>query len=280
MVGRTPEYLGKKIAARQVKIVVIAILVPFLVVLAFSALAVVLRPGSRDAEHGPPRVQRDPLRLPLDGEQQWLRVRRPHREHALLHDHRWDRDAVGRFVPLLAALALGASVGRERTVPFTAGTLRPTRALRRAADRCHRDHRGVDVPARRRSVRSWSTCREVDLMSAPAPTEGPARQPRGAAAVRPPIVSRRLADSFRKLDPRTLVRNPVIFVVEVVSRGRDDPAVRRRRPGRPDRLRHRDRLGLWFTVLFANFAEAMAEGRGKAQASPCARPRPTSSRGA
>ena len=83
MVGRTPEYLGKKIGARQVKLVVIAVLVPFLVALAFTGVGGgdTVGPG-RAAEHRPARVQRDLLRVPVAGEQQRFGVRRPHRERA------------------------------------------------------------------------------------------------------------------------------------------------------------------------------------------------------
>jgi len=81
------------------------------------------------------------------------------------------------------------------------------------------------------------------------------------------IVRRAFLDSFVKLDPRTMMRNPVMFVVEVGSVITSVLLVE-------DVLRERADLGfdlqitlwLWFTVLFANFAEAMAEGRGKAQA--------------
>jgi K+-transporting ATPase ATPase B chain len=84
----------------------------------------------------------------------------------------------------------------------------------------------------------------------------------------PPIVRGAIAASFRKLDPRHMVRNPVMFVVEVGSllttvlwilalAGRGEAS-----PGFILAIS----LWLWFTVLFANFAEAMAEGRGKAQA--------------
>ena len=106
-----PSTSGKKIGARQVKIVVIAILVPFLVALAFTALAVVLAGRARGpAEHRAPRVQRDLLRVPVAGEQQRLGVRGPHREHALLHDHRRHRDARR---PVRAA-DRGARARRER----------------------------------------------------------------------------------------------------------------------------------------------------------------------
>jgi K+-transporting ATPase ATPase B chain len=95
-------------------------------------------------------------------------------------------------------------------------------------------------------------------------------RPRGQARplFDPPIVRRAVVDSLRKLDPRHQVRNPVMFVVEVgsvlttglfvqslVGQGEAPPA-----------FILAVSLWLWFTVLFANFAEAMAEGRGKAQA--------------
>jgi K+-transporting ATPase ATPase B chain len=74
-------------------------------------------------------------------------------------------------------------------------------------------------------------------------------------------------DSVLKLDPRKMVKNPVMFVVEVGSVLTSALLIN-------DSIHHRPGFGfnlqitiwLWFTVLFANFAEAMAEGRGKAQA--------------
>ncbi|MGA7621729.1 MAG: potassium-transporting ATPase subunit B, partial [Candidatus Binatus sp.] len=82
------------------------------------------------------------------------------------------------------------------------------------------------------------------------------------------IVSRAAIESFIKLDPRLMIRNPVMFVVEVTSvmvmftLFRDTLARRMALAG----FEFQIALWLWFTVLFANFAEAMAEGRGKAQA--------------
>jgi potassium-transporting ATPase ATP-binding subunit len=83
------------------------------------------------------------------------------------------------------------------------------------------------------------------------------------------IVRRAIRDAFGKLDPRRMIRNPVMFVVEIgslfttilfihaLATGAGDAS-----PGFIAAIS----VWLWFTVLFANFAEAMAEGRGKAQA--------------
>src|SRR6202041_435292 len=81
------------------------------------------------------------------------------------------------------------------------------------------------------------------------------------------ILGQALLDSVRKLDPRGMVKNPVMFVVEVGSVLTTALLI-------DNTVHHRGDFGfnlqitlwLWFTVLFANFAEAMAEGRGKAQA--------------
>ncbi|MDP9298015.1 MAG: potassium-transporting ATPase subunit KdpB [Actinomycetota bacterium] len=94
--------------------------------------------------------------------------------------------------------------------------------------------------------------------------------PHAAVKARPlfdgPIVKRALVDSLLKLDPRTLMKNPVIFVVEVVSVIVTIRIVVDVSSTGPVAFDTAIAIGLWFTVLFANFAEAMAEGRGKAQA--------------
>lgn len=76
-----------------------------------------------------------------------------------------------------------------------------------------------------------------------------------------------LKDSFLRLDPRRMARNPVMFVVEVGSVLVTAVAVEDLAAGRPEAGFHLHvAFWLWLTVLFANFAEALAEGRGKAQA--------------
>ena len=82
----------------------------------------------------------------------------------------------------------------------------------------------------------------------------------------PKIIRRALIDSFRKLNPIAMMENPVMFVVEVGSVLTTILLIRNIAQGAPIGFELQITLWLWFTVLFANFAEAMAEGRGKAQA--------------
>src|SRR5579871_2464612 len=85
----------------------------------------------------------------------------------------------------------------------------------------------------------------------------------------PPIVRRALIDSVMKLDPRRQVRNPVMFTVfvgSILTTGLGIDALIHHRGQETPVFIFAISAWLWFTVLFANFAEAMAEGRGKAQA--------------
>src|SRR3981189_3316491 len=94
------------------------------------------------------------------------------------------------------------------------------------------------------------------------------------ALLDPKIVMPAIGSAFVKLDPRTLIKNPVMFVLEIVTALTTVILVR-------DLVTGGEHIGfefqivlwLWFTVLFANFAEAIAEGRGKAQAESLRRQR-------
>jgi len=81
------------------------------------------------------------------------------------------------------------------------------------------------------------------------------------------MIFRAITDSFRKLNPRAMVKNPVMFVVEVGALLTSvQLAWNASHHAGQFSFGLQITLWLWFTVLFANFAEAMAEGRGKAQA--------------
>src|SRR6476619_4547539 len=89
-----------------------------------------------------------------------------------------------------------------------------------------------------------------------------ARQASNSAIWNTQIVKRAIVDAFVKLSPRKMMANPVMFVVEVGSVLTTLQMIR----GPHTTFEIQITVWLWFTVLFANFAEAMAEGRGKAQA--------------
>ena len=114
---------------------------------------------------------------------------------------------------------------------------------------------------------------------APPPASKPAPRPADPTSVLPQklarsrplfdpeIVTRALSESFVKLNPATLYKNPVMFVVEVGAALTTAFVIRDIAMGAGNiSFGIQIALWLWFTVLFANFAEAMAEARGKAQA--------------
>jgi potassium-transporting ATPase ATP-binding subunit len=99
------------------------------------------------------------------------------------------------------------------------------------------------------------------------------RERRAISLLRRDIVRRALVDSVRKLDPRVQIRNPVMFVVEIGSLLTTFTWLKQALGGAPPGGGHEPAwytlaisVWLWLTVLFANMAEAFAEGRGRAQA--------------
>ena len=110
----------------------------------------------------------------------------------------------------------------------------------------------------------------VDTPTPPAPEHGhgPESPSRARGLFDPTIIGPAIAASFRKLNPRELLRNPVIFVVEIGSVYTTILFFRDLSKSSTNENVFAALVAffLWATVLFANFAEAMAEGRGKAQA--------------
>jgi potassium-transporting ATPase ATP-binding subunit len=107
----------------------------------------------------------------------------------------------------------------------------------------------------------------TDQTTSPAAAAGLTPRKRAVAGISSEILVSAAWEALRKLNPRTLARNPVMFVVEIVSALTTVILIR-------DILAGHGGIGftaqivfwLWFTVIFANFSEAVAEGRGKAQA--------------
>src|SRR6516164_9881984 len=88
-----------------------------------------------------------------------------------------------------------------------------------------------------------------------------------ATMLDPKIVTPAIGSAFRKLDPRVMIKSPVMFVVEIVAALTTVIFIRDLVTGGENlAFTFQIILWLWFMVIFANFAEAVAEGRGKAQA--------------
>jgi K+-transporting ATPase ATPase A chain len=124
MIGRTPEYLGKKIGAHEVKLSAIAVLVPFIVVLTIAGIAVVtsagLDPRLNQGPHGFSEIFYALLSQGNNNGSAFAGLTASGPFYAISGGLAM---LVARFVPLLAALALAGSLGRAGTVPETSGTL-------------------------------------------------------------------------------------------------------------------------------------------------------------
>jgi len=124
MVGRTPEYLGKKIGARQVKLSALGVLVPFLVLLALTAVAVVtpagLNPRLNTGPHGFSEILYAFVSMAGNNGSAFAGLTASGTFYAVAGGLEM---LVARFVPLLVALAIGSSLAKEGSVPVTAGTL-------------------------------------------------------------------------------------------------------------------------------------------------------------
>src|SRR3979409_1686887 len=98
-------------------------------------------------------------------------------------------------------------------------------------------------------------------------TSNPRKQVQASTLWNPGIMGPAVWSSFAKLNPALTIKNPVMFVVEVVAALTTIVFLRDLATGGQHLLFTFQIIWwLWFTVLFANFAEAVAEGRGKAQA--------------
>ncbi len=124
MVGRTPEYLGKKIGARAVKLSAIAVLVPFLVALALTAVAVVIPQGTsvrlNTGPHGFSEIFYAFISMGNNNGSAFAGLTASGPFYAVFGGLEM---LICRFTPMIAALALAGSLAKEGTVPVTAGTL-------------------------------------------------------------------------------------------------------------------------------------------------------------
>ena len=98
------------------------------------------------------------------------------------------------------------------------------------------------------------------------PSHSTSDSKQGQRLFEPKIIKGALKDAVLKLDPRQMIRNPVMFVTEIVAVVVTILFLRDLTSGMPASFSGQIAAWLWFTVLFATFAEAVAEGRGKAPA--------------
>ena len=291
MVGRTPEYLGKKIEPFEMKMASIAVLVPCAFILVAAAVGVILPDGQAGASnpgaHGFSQILYAFSSATGNNGSAFARklstpIRRSttRRWHRALHvlrpvlDHHPSPRAPGRIARV-----------QEGDVPVTSGTL-PTHTPvfvamlicgggdRRAAltlvpalaarPQSSNISSSLPRPASNRCSRKARSRRESRKNSNRAMSKVSATR----SLFDPAIVRGAIVSALAKLSPREQIRNPVMFVVFVVSVlttvlwvhaliGTGEA---------PASFIGWISLWLWFTLLFANFAEAMAEGRGKAQA--------------
>ena len=278
MVGRTPEYLGKKLGRREVTCAVVVTLTMPALVLLGTGLAIAL-PATADAQtnsgaHGLSEVFYAFASAANNNGSAFggLTVTSPFFQTAL-----GVAMLLGRFLPILAVLALAGLLARQpRARARSRDALDRDAPVRRARGRHRRARRRDHVPPRPRSEpprgRTGMTAPTVSTPRPPAQAEDvhAHRTGRavGAGAFRPRQLLESLPTALRKLDPRHQVRNPVMFVVWVGSvvvtvAAIVDPSV----------FAWLVAVWLWFTVVFANLAEAVAEGRGRAQADALRRTR-------
>ena len=131
MVGRTPEYLGKKIEAYDVKMAMLTVLI-FCLHRSCASRRVSIVSTVRHVVHlepGSARTVANSLRLHIDGGQQRLGVRRTERQHALVQRQRRFDMLFGRFFMVIPVLAIAGNLARKKIVPESSGTFPVTTPL-------------------------------------------------------------------------------------------------------------------------------------------------------
>ncbi len=204
MVGRTPEYLGKKIQAPEMKLVVLYILFVPLVILGFTADVGRDEDGRElDRQHGTARPERDHLRVHVPGEQQRLRLRRPHGEHELVQHHGRPLHA-RRAVPVDDSRACNRGIAGPQTKGPAVGRHVPHehRPVRGLAHRRRRHRRRADLLPRHRARSARRAARRKVLRSGHGTHTGSTGTNRSRPNVRPRSVHARRAQA-RCSSPRS-----------------------------------------------------------------------------
>lgn len=273
MVGRTPEYLGKKITPREIKLAASYFLVTPLIVLTGTAIAMAM-PGQRagmlnTGPHGLSEVLYAFTSAANNNGSAFA---------GISVNTEWYNTALGlamvfgRFLPIILVLALAGALAKQGHTPESIGTL-PT----------HRPQfvgmvAGVTLilvaltflpvlalgPCRRNSLTMTVTAVEPRLET------GATKKQVQGGLLDPRMLLTSLPNALRKLDPRTLWRNPVMLIVEIGAVWSTILAI-----VDPNWFGWLIVFWLWLTVVFANLAEAVAEDAARHRPSRCERPRPT-----
>ena len=153
MVGRTPEYLGKKLEAKEVKMAMLALLSLPLSILGLTALAGVLPAGlGRHRQYRAARLQRDPLCLYLGTGNNGSAFAGLTANTLFYNTTLAVAMLIGRFIFVIPLLAVAGSLAQKKLLAPSAGHVPDARpALRRAAGRRHPHHRRPDLFPRRRA---------------------------------------------------------------------------------------------------------------------------------
>ena len=307
MVGRTPEYLGKKVESFEIKMAMITALVLGASILGFTALASVTQEGTagplNNGPHGFSEIlyafssqtgNNGSAFAGLTGNTPFYNVTGG---LAML---------IGRYGMIIPILALAGSMAAKRSVAPSLGTFPTTGvlwtvlligvviivgaltffpALAAGADRRPAPperRKGLLIHELTRSLMSVDLGRGTRRFQrfvtlGGAKPGGEAPRPRGVFD--PELLRAAIPQAFRKLDPRRLIKNPVMFVVEITAVLVTITAIAN--VSGVQQVTGADGLGfqvqiaiwLWFTVLFATYAEAVAEARGRAQAATLRRTR-------
>ena len=281
MIGRTPEYLGKKIQAREVKLAGLgALVMPIIGAGPHRHRGVHPRPGRPGPLNAGPHGFSEILyAFTSQGNNNGSAIAGLTGNTAFYNILGAIAMLIGRFAIMIPALALAGVLAAKNVVPASLGHLPDRqRHVHRPDHRRDHDHRRPDLlPGRvARPHRRAALSRKVLLMTTPemdgaaagTAIGGPPATPtvaHGVAEARSlfdrEILGQALIDAFKKLDPRVQIKNPVMFVVLVGTVITFIEAI-----AHPSIFTWSITVWLFLTVIFANFAEAMAEGRGKAQA--------------
>ncbi len=263
MVGRTPEYVGKKIEAKEVKLAVLAIAVLPLCILGLTALSSVLPQGLagplNKGPHGFSEILYTFSSATGNNGSAFAGITSgtPY-YNGMIGIAMW----IGRFFMIVPVLAIAGSLAAKKYTPETAGSFPTTGPLLGGlAGRDHPDRRRPHIPSQPRARPHRGSSRDDQR-----PAFLKARPMTTASSIfSAKLVGPAIGDAFRKLDPRELVKNPVLFTTAVVALLLTVLLIA---GGGTLSFGFQIQLivWLWLTVLFGTFAEALAEGRGRAQA--------------